>query len=162
MKSLFLFIIAAFMISCSDYSFEREFRDSIQGLRGLSSDKQVVNFSNFTKEDNWSYLLILQTDESVPLEAYNEFGEMDNYFGFKIENMSTSKMRFYLLDDNKNPMQTIQIGKAPKNSEHLNFESCSDTLRFGLMYYQSETSFKVSFNSSNLGEGTAFLKPNCQ
>lgn len=104
----------------------------------------------------------MQTDESVPLEAYNEFGEMNNYFGFQIENMSTNKMRLYLLDSYRKPLKTIQIGRAPKSSEHLSFESCTDTLRYGLMYSKSETSFKVSFNSSNLGEGTAFLKPNCQ
>ncbi|WP_421774850.1 hypothetical protein [Gracilimonas sp.] len=162
MKKLVLVIITVFITSCSDFFFEREFSDSIQSLRSLSSDQQIINFSNFIEEDNWSYLLILQTGESVPLEAYNEFGEMNNYFGFEIENMSTNKMRFYLLDSNRKPLRTIQIDKAPKNSEHLNFESCTDTLRYGIMYYQSETSFKVSFNSSDLGEGTAFLEPHCQ
>lgn len=162
MKNLFLFFITAFITGCSNYSFEREFRDSIQNLKGLSETQQIISFSNFTKEDDWTYLLILQTDESVPLETYNEFGEMNNYFGFEIENMSTNKMRIYLLDSNRKPLKTIQIEKAPKKSEHLYFESCADTLRYGLMYYKNETRFKVSFNSPNLGEGTAFLKPHCQ
>lgn len=150
------------MTSCTNYSFNKELRNSIQSLRDLPSDQQVFNFSNFTKEGNWSYLLILQTDESVPLEAYNGFGEINNYFGFEIENMSTNKMRFYLLNDDKKPIKTFQIGKAVKNSEHLDFEPCTDTLRYGKMYYRDETNFKVSFNSSNLGEGTAHLKPKCQ
>lgn len=102
------------MTSCTNYSFNKELRNSIQSLRDLPSDQQVFNFSNFTKEGNWSYLLILQTDESVPLEAYNGFGEINNYFGFDIENMSTNKMRFYLLNDDKNRLRHFRLEKRSK------------------------------------------------
>ncbi|MEP4889810.1 MAG: hypothetical protein ABJV04_07280 [Aliiglaciecola sp.] len=161
MKKLFLISIALLLNSCSDYYFEKDLRDAVQSLRDLPYEDRVVDFSNFTSESDWSYLLILQTDESVPLEAYNEFGEMNNYFGFNIEDMSTNQMRFYLLSLSKKPIETFQIDKYPKNSEHLIFESCTDTLRYGIIYKRSESTFNVSFNSSDAGKGTAFLEPNC-